>query len=66
MVPTNNSINKKGIGSRYGRKNPINNKRTSPAYMFPKSLNEKENIFVNSERISKNPSTNLRGLEKFI
>ena len=64
MNPTNTSKKKNGTGTIIGIKNAIIISNTSPANIFPKSLNAKEIIFENSDIISRIPVKKLIGFEK--
>src|SRR3989344_3217089 len=64
-------MNRNGNGTKYGARNPTMVKSTSPAKMFPNSLNENEIILTNSEINSSNPAKErigflrVKNLEKY-
>lgn len=65
IIPTNTSSIIKGTGIMNGIKKAITSNKTSPANIFPKSLKEKERIFILSDISSKKPRMNFTGPEKF-
>jgi hypothetical protein len=66
IKPTNISIKIKGMGIKIGMRKYMTVKSTSPAKTLPKRRKENDRIFDNSERISRIPTKNAIGEEKFI
>ena len=64
-MPTKTSKIINGRGIIYGLRNAITSNKTSPAKIFPNSLNENDRALTLSDIISKNPRINLSGFAKF-